>query len=170
MIIVLGPGRSGTSTVARILHNHLGISMGVRFREPNEANPSGYFEDLDFRDLNEAILTNKLDPMVQNYEIGQLFRKRQEPWGIKDPRISQLYFDYGKYVCNAQFIVAMRKPQLIVRSMMQCYGWSEKESKQLLIIRLDGISKLLEGHEALYIDFSIKREDKELINLIQRWI
>ena len=165
MIIVLGPGRSGTSTVARILHNNLGVSMGRRFRSPDDANPQGYFEDLDFRDLNHTALWKKISMDIQ---IKHLFDGRQEPWGLKDPRICELHSEDSKYIKNAKFIVAMRQPEQIIQSMMQHYGWSEEQSGQLLMVRLNGIQRLLEGHAALYIDFSVKRKDSELIKIIQK--
>jgi len=52
--------------------------------------------------------------------------------------------------------------------MMANYGWSENESKQLLATRLHGIDKLLEGQDALRIDFSIRRDETELTHLLKR--
>jgi len=164
MIIVLGPGRCGSSTVARLLHN-LGISMGKRFREPDSSNPQGFYEDLDFRDLNQKILEGKCSIDYFQEQLDQLISKSK---GIKDPRISHLWRYYQKH--SARYILCTRRPQLIVRSMMANYGWSEEESKQLLITRLNGIYKLLEGRDALRIDFSNKRKDSELTNLLQRFI
>ncbi len=166
MIIVLGPGRCGTSTVARLLHNNLRINMGNRFKEPDQSNPNGFYEDLDFRDLNHATLNGNCSNFEK--ELAQLINNCRGQWGVKDPRICDLWRWYRKY--PAQYIVCTRRPQLIVKSMMINYAWSEKESKQLLLVRLIGIDKLLEGHNALRIDFSSGREDLELINLLKRYI
>ena len=173
MIIVLGPGRCGSSTVARILHNHLQIPMGSRFRSPDDSNLNGFFEDLDFRDLNHCVLNNQFSKEHFQERIDQLIAKRQErwgdtPWGIKDPRICHLWPHYRKHF--AKYIVCTRRPQLIVRSMMANYGWSENESKQLLTTRLAGIDKLLEGQDALRIDFSIRRDESELTHLLKRFL
>src|SRR3972149_1538089 len=55
-VIVLGMHRSGTSLIASILHLS-GISMGKEFLRPDNGNPGGYFEDLEFLNLNKTILT-----------------------------------------------------------------------------------------------------------------
>ena len=44
--LVVGTGRSGTSTVARVMHEKLGISMGNEFVPSNEFNEKGYYEDV----------------------------------------------------------------------------------------------------------------------------
>ena len=168
MIIILGPGRCGTSTVARLLHTELNISMGTRFREPDASNPNGFYEDLDFRDLNHHVLGNQIDIKYFQKRIDELVRSRTGLYGIKDPRISHLWQTYRRY--TAQYIVCTRRPQLIVKSLIANYGWPEVECKQLLATRLNGIDQLLEGRDALRIDFSDKRTDTELIHLLQRYI
>lgn len=168
MIIVLGPGRCGTSTVARLLHNNLHIPMGGRFREPDQSNPQGYYEDLDFRDLNHNMLNGRYSIDYFQERLNILMSSRRGRWGIKDPRICHLWQEYRKW--PAQYILCTRRPQLIIKSLISNYGWSEKESKQLLLHRLSGIDKLLEGCNALRIDFSSKRADAELTNLLQRYI
>lgn len=172
MIIVLGPGRCGSSTVARILHNHLQISMGNRFRPADDSNLNGFYEDLDFRDLNHAELSNTgtldFDGHVTKLVVKRRERWGGELWGIKDPRICNLWEQYSAF--PAKYIVCTRRPQLIIRSMMANYGWSENESKQLLVTRLHGIDKLLEGQDALRIDFSVKRDESELTHLLKRML
>src|SRR5919108_4266927 len=50
-IVVLGPGRCGTSTLARGLIA-LGIAFGDRLKPAMRKNPRGFFEDLDLLDIN----------------------------------------------------------------------------------------------------------------------
>lgn len=166
MIIVLGPGRCGTSTIARLLHNSVGITMGTRFRDSDKSNPKGFYEDLDFRDLNHAVLSGQCSDFEK--KLDYLVRSRMGLWGIKDPRICHLWQHYRKY--TARYIVCTRRPQLIVKSMITNYGWSEVECKQVIATRLNGIRLLLEGRDALRIDFSHPRKDTELINLLQRYL
>jgi hypothetical protein len=51
VIVVLGPGRCGTSTLARGLIA-LGVEFGDRLKPAMRKNPRGFFEDLDLLDLN----------------------------------------------------------------------------------------------------------------------
>ncbi len=169
MIIVLGPGRSGTSTIARLLHTNLGIKMGDRFREPDASNPKGFFEDLDFRDLNHLRLTQKCSNEYFQTQLADLVHLRRGDWGgIKDPRICNLWENYRKF--PAQYIVCDRRPQLIIKSLVSNYGWTEYESRQFLMQRLCGINKLLEGRDALRIDFTVKRDETQLTNLLERFL
>lgn len=50
-IVVLGPGRCGTSTIARGLIA-LGIAFGDRLKPAARKNPRGFFEDLDLLAIN----------------------------------------------------------------------------------------------------------------------
>ena len=55
-IIVTGAGRSGTSAVARVLHES-GVSMGTEFAKQSDANPDGFYEDMGIWWLHERLLT-----------------------------------------------------------------------------------------------------------------
>jgi len=105
IISVVGMHRSGTSAVAGILHLN-GILMGSNktFRpKPLLQNPKGFYENYDFRKVNDRILS------YQNYDVksysldipeveatGRLRRKMRhllskyateyQNWGWKDPR------------------------------------------------------------------------------------
>ncbi len=53
-IVVLGPGRCGTSTIARGLIA-LGIDFGNRLKPATRKNPRGFFEDLDLLSVNYEV-------------------------------------------------------------------------------------------------------------------
>jgi hypothetical protein len=54
---VTGTGRSGTSAVARVLHES-GINMGQEFAGPSPQNARGYYEDLRVAAINDKIFTD----------------------------------------------------------------------------------------------------------------
>ena len=54
-VIVTGYGRSGTSAVARVLHES-GVRMGNDFGPPDEHNPTGYYQDQAIYLANQQIL------------------------------------------------------------------------------------------------------------------
>jgi hypothetical protein len=58
-VIVVGPGRCGTSCVAGVLHR-LGIYMGHRLLPADRTNPYGHWEDSDFVEVNEARLSGEI--------------------------------------------------------------------------------------------------------------
>ena len=56
-IIVTGAGRSGTSAVARVLHES-GVRMGNDFDAPSAVNPEGFYEETPVWTLNQRLLTD----------------------------------------------------------------------------------------------------------------
>ena len=98
-IVVLGMHRSGTSLVAGILYR-LGVNMGSAFRAPDRHNTGGYYEDLDFRDINKVIINRAggrwfnppnvedVSEVTTHYasRIEKLVSSRSGTWGFKDPR------------------------------------------------------------------------------------
>lgn len=102
IVVVVGMHRSGTSLVGGLLHNS-GISMGIAFRKALPENARGFFEDEDFRRLNDEVLehgNHRVKAWCLNF-AGLAFRRhhveagtalvlrRQASlarWGWKDPR------------------------------------------------------------------------------------
>ncbi len=56
-IIVTGAGRSGTSAVARVLHES-GVLMGSDFDAPSDVNPEGFYEETAVWTLNQRLLAD----------------------------------------------------------------------------------------------------------------
>ena len=108
IVLVAGMHRSGTSALAGMLHSN-GIIMGRKGKwhpPPMRENPKGFFENRDFRVLNDQILRDhgyrvkSFDPAVpmiavdrvraetrmQMQLVVQEYNKTYEHWGFKDPR------------------------------------------------------------------------------------
>ena len=54
-VIILGMHRSGTSLMVNVLYK-LGVNMGRIFKKKNYTNPLGFYEDINFIDLNKYII------------------------------------------------------------------------------------------------------------------
>ncbi len=105
MIIVVGMHRSGTSTVAGLLHQG-GVCMGedrALLPAPSDENPHGFFENHRFRLLNDRIAERRgyrikswqpqIPPcrprLLTRRRMRRLLREYQDRypfWGFKDPR------------------------------------------------------------------------------------
>ena len=84
-VIVLGCYRSGTSAVAGVLHR-LGVSMGKEFDKPSIANPTGYYEDLEFKRLYAQLAEGK--EVEGSLDVLARMRDTEYPiWGVKDPQL-----------------------------------------------------------------------------------
>ncbi|UCC32020.1 MAG: hypothetical protein JSU86_07020 [Phycisphaerales bacterium] len=136
-IIVVGPGRCGSSTVAGMLRD-MGVDMGQRFRPADEQNPNGYWEDLDFRDLNQRFLDghiSRLDFTTQLCQLGMDRRRRLHPWGFKDPRIADLIEPYLALFPRALFVRCKRPIEDVISSHRRCYAWEEEYARHRLLQR-----------------------------------
>src|SRR3990170_2649377 len=69
--IVTGAGRSGTSAVARVLHES-GVRIGRNLAPASDVNAEGFYEDLDVVLLHERMLT----------ELGMagMWQSQRWPW------------------------------------------------------------------------------------------
>ncbi len=105
IIMILGMHRSGTSTVAGVLHMN-NIAMGTYenfWPRPLSQNPKGFYENFDFRKINDQMLkfsgydVKSYNPDIPMVELNnKLLSKMKElvdhnnstfpDWGWKDPR------------------------------------------------------------------------------------
>src|SRR5207253_7463834 len=111
-LIVTGMHRSGTSFVASLLAAW-NVRMGERLLPADRGNPTGYFEDVDFLELNARMLIECTPEEAghrdwgwtesETFDAGLLPAFRGEAaalvaardgadahWGWKDPRTSML--------------------------------------------------------------------------------
>jgi hypothetical protein len=136
--------RSGTSLLAGILHN-CGIIMGTDktfIPKPNRENPKGFFENIEFRKINDSILNfsgykvKQWNPKVPDIKCNKLHRFRikksiasysnkYEIWGWKDPRqmlTMQLWIEAIeelKMLGNLKIIFIYRNPISVATSMLK---------------------------------------------------
>lgn len=128
MILVVGPGRCGSSAIARVLHERMGVSMGKAFSKPDDHNPLGYFEDLEFKFINQGFLSGRLNFPDFWSRLASLVQQRGDPWGLKDPRLCYLIPFYLSLIPDAKVIRCRRSLDEIKASMNRCYGWTGEEA------------------------------------------
>ncbi|WP_456439428.1 glycosyltransferase [Caldithrix abyssi] len=136
-LIIGGMHRSGTSLLTKILHE-AGLFLGEaeKLMPPAEDNPEGFWEHLDFVKLNNEILEYfggawDLPPdFPENWEnlpALKLFEEKafelfeqfagQDFWGWKDPRNSLTLPFWKKLLPEASFILVIRHPLEVARSL-----------------------------------------------------
>jgi hypothetical protein len=144
LVIVTGAGRSGTSAVARVLHES-GISMGDDLGEASDANPEGYYEDMGVLWLHERLLTEL--GMTGLWRLGRWSwrstvlavagRHRAEMQemaskaggGWKDPRFA-ITLEAWLPVLPAppKIVVCLRSPRAYADSTIRIYGFVDRET------------------------------------------
>lgn len=157
MILVVGTGRSGTSLVAGILY-YLGVDMGDPFIMPDEDNEFGYFESVETVHFNEYFIQNFITYEDYCKNLLYIFNKKKEPWGLKDPRISELLPYYFNFLENPKIIRCRRNHQDTIASLQKAYSFTEERAKKLIETRDLKMNESLEGRDVLEINFEEKHE------------
>jgi GT2 family glycosyltransferase len=141
-LIVTGMHRSGTSLVASLLEAW-NVGMGDRLLPADRGNPEGYFEDVDFLELDRRILAACTPDEAghrdwgwtesERFDAGRLPAFRAEAaalvaardragrsWGWKDPRTAML-LDFWDAVLGgeARFLFVYRHPWEVADSMLR---------------------------------------------------
>lgn len=153
VIAIAGMHRSGTSDLARRLHESGAVYMGKEFIAPASDNPRGFYEDKMFKEMNERILKEaggdwrNPPPHDEIVHVGHLLKKDMiavyreaeanakaagaEAWGWKDPR-NCLTMDTWKYAGNIdQVIVVKRNAPAVINSLIKRNGMKTSEACKL---------------------------------------
>jgi hypothetical protein len=141
-VVVAGMHRSGTSFVASLLQA-AGYGMGARQLAADRTNRKGYFEDVDFLDLNRRMLraavpggdaghhdwgwteSERLDAHAleafrsEANVLVEARRAQHAPWGWKDPRTSRLLEFWHARLREARYVLVYRFPWEVADSMQR---------------------------------------------------
>jgi hypothetical protein len=138
-LLITGMHRSGTSATARLLHR-AGLDLGRDLMRPSLDNPLGYYEDLEFYELNrellaaglrdepecrpdwafpERVVSGRLVPLRPRAKALIATRRRtRKAWGFKDPRTAVLLDFYDEIVPDARYLFVYRAPWEVVESLL----------------------------------------------------
>jgi len=133
-LIVLGMHRSGTSLVSGWL-SRCGLNFGDRLLGANQSNESGHFEDLDFLNLHEEILSyykiiknGLISPF--NFTLNAYYYKKlksnidfknslHKQWGWKEPRTCLFINYYKELLPKAKYLILYRDYKFVVESLIK---------------------------------------------------
>jgi len=133
-IIVLGTPRSGTSFVAKVLQERMGVEM--------------YLDDIDTPDnweckeamrLNDLYCTKKISKPSYKKKMLEYFEKRKAKskyWGWKDPRqFAMLPWVLKHFGENCSIVRTFRKPSLVLKSMVTKFAWTQAEAEYFFMFQ-----------------------------------
>ncbi len=162
-LLILGPHRSGTSALTRVL-NLQGVHLGEDLLPAKFDNRRGYWEHWSIFDLHERLLSragsawHDYRPMPLGWqELEEVRAIREELralierqfldsplWGVKDPRLGRvlpLWLDLlDELGVDAGFVILVRNPLEVVRSMERRNGFPR--SKCLLLYLADTLEAI----------------------------
>jgi hypothetical protein len=171
-IIVVGPGRCGTSCVAGVLAR-LGVFMGSRFVPANASNPHGHWEDWEILAHNTAILERRVSIEQWRTDIAQLMRDRLGrgvPWGWKDPSTCDLLWEYLGFFHYPKFVRCRRSLKDIESSLVRAYssyGMTPAGAQEMRSRRERELDRYLPWYPSLTIDFDdLKRDPEQTVDAL----
>lgn len=139
-IIAMGTGRTGTSTVARILHEHFKICMGHDFYEPTEGNPLGSYEDnammiptkelVGFHPYSGGTAEDWLEAFRKAHPDPDHYRDRPEGCGaalkgVKNTHLSLLTLDQLETIAPKLIVRTSRPMEPTIKSLQKYRGMKE---------------------------------------------
>lgn len=163
-IIVLGTYRSGTSAVAGALH-HLGVMMGKQFDKPATSNPTGYFEDLEFKRLYDMLSEGReVWGLIEN--LARIREVESSIWGVKDPQLCLLLDKFLPLIhTDHRIISTVRSKEDICKSLAKAIvGQTPERFLPLVEKYLQHKETHLANYtgDVLKVDFEELKSHKEL--------
>ena len=180
-VIVIGPPRSGSSVIARLLQTNLGVMMDEGPIRKDTSNPQGYYEDCKLVDINQRAFSrwqpgknneDKVDPMwaveFAKWLTYRSIKYRNQTWGWKEPRMVGILPWMKQFVNgNTIWIVTDRSDEQIIKSQVQKIGVpNRKIAKAGLLAYRRMIEKHLNNYHR--IDLTEHREEAELTEALRR--
>jgi hypothetical protein len=139
VIVVLSPGRSGTSLLMKAL-GAMGMRLSENMIPGSVGNPEGFFEDVDIVDVHKELLqnlnTHPVLPLPDGWFESESTKKAKPKlkkiledrlqesntiWGFKDPRTAS-FLPLWNRILSAPgtvpvFILAVRDPAVVATSL-----------------------------------------------------
>jgi len=170
-IIVLGPPRSGTSAVARVLHEKMGVSMGLKFKPDDPVTPEGHYEAEEINNINAAfhdcrITWHEWWERLLAYTLEM--HKLEQPWGFKDPKCS-VPDVLGYLICfypDPIFIRCVRKREQVIKSLLTNFDMPQADAENIYNFNTQSLDRILPGKKFIELDMSERRTDEEIATAI----
>lgn len=160
-VIVTGVGRTGTSAVARVLHEKLHICMS---QHPDSELFTGYFEDDDFHSANRRFLEGEITFNVWRRGIDMMATDRAlvggNGWGFKDPRTSLLLGLYAARWPRTLWIWCDRPLDAVRESWIKRIGTAPALATKMIAQRQEGLENFFsKWPRVMKLSMSKWRED-----------
>lgn len=171
--LVVSNMRTGSSAVARVMHEKMGIKMFYQQAKADEFNPDGYYEDVGITNINEHYIRGSIDVFDLIKGINRYIHIMEDmnvPWGLKDGRIAILSPMYKHVLPNARIIRVYRNGSDIIRSQIRKYGFTEEHIKRRIFMTNISIDAVWGDNIWASLNMTERRTDEEIENTIRERI
>jgi len=172
-IIVIGIPRSGTTNVARLLHNHFGVFMGHKFWNPGFAGPDGTYEDLRLMEMNQLFDLGliKIEPWKRRFRrFVKSRQKLQKPWGFKDPRLIHVLPVALSFFEHPLIIRCERHKEYVMHSQTTKLGWKREDAEAFYDNAQKIMDHVLGGQNYLLVHYpeGVRHKDEKIISALEQ--
>ena len=173
-VIVVGAPRSGTSVIARLLQEKLGVMMDEGPVRKDARNRDGYYEDHRLCKIN-LDLFHRWDMGIAGKDtIDRQWTKEfydwisersshYERWGFKDPRMTGILHWVFQFFEGPLFIWPIRQTSQIIQSQVTKLRYPFETAREYTVFCEKYLSKQLKGKKLYRINLSRRRSEKKLI-------
>lgn len=189
-VLILGMHRSGTSAITRMI-NLLGLDVTTDLMPPASANPTGYWESVELREIHDGMLSSldsSWDSILaiddSKFETETIARFKtllidyivrefsgSESFVIKDPRMCRLiplWLDVlnGLNV-QIKIVLPFRHPLEVAKSLQKREGFCLEKSFLLWLRHVLNAEKYTRGVKRCFVSYSqIVTNPQKVINAI----
>lgn len=169
-VVVLGTGRCGTSFVAGLLHEELGVHMAAtNARGPRDEGL--VYEDVDVRQANIDRIRFGGDG-DWFYELDAYATDRvhlqQLPWGLKCPRWAEFIDDALEVARPRRIVWCTRNIPDTVRSWERVTTSDLRSAAEAVSRRHDALTGALVGRDdVLRLDFTSRKTEEEILEALR---
>lgn len=173
-IIVVGVGRSGTSTIARLLQTELSVQMAYNHEYKPWNDLKGSFEEQKMIPLSYALVEipkQKTDEWLAKYNA---LYKTSKFRGIKQTCLSLLRRDQWENI-NPRLVIRTFRPKDITVASLIKWRWNDREYWEDFYDQREGCMQTQLDHShkfpVLRINFTAEKfSDEYLLDILTPWV
>lgn len=176
-VLVTGTGRSGTSTIARILHERLGVCMGHTFIKATglkkTRNPLGFWEEVHERTEKMTKGLAKGTVSVEQWRCyldaaHDRHRCRSKLRGYKHPRLAEIPSEKTWKALDPLLVIeAWRPRELVMQSMIYASPKNVTGCIDRYHLRRTNMDRYLKGVPVFVLKFERVLSDDEVYELLR---
>jgi hypothetical protein len=158
LLIVTGPGRSGTSLCAHLLSAAGAAEISDELLPASPQSPDGLYEDAEVTQIHKQLLAityyrgviPRPGDWLESAEVRKLYRElhatvanrleaHTNGWLVKDPRISVLMPIWSRIIeandLKPTYVFCVRGPPAMMASLHRAYGTSFEQAELVWLVR-----------------------------------
>lgn len=174
-VLVLGTGRSGTSTTARILHQHLGVCMGHTFLRATglkkTRNPRGFWEEITMTGWTKHLVKGISSPEKWCRQLDaahNLHGCKSSLRGYKHPRLAEIPCREIWAALDPLLVIEARRPRdMVLRSMIFANPKRVDDCVARYEMRRKNLDRCLGAVRTFVINFDRSLSDDEVCEFLR---